>query len=202
MAPRGDTYSKFIGWLKLLLPLAALTLLSTMFLLPRVSEPVNKLPFVEGEDPGDATRQQIVAPNFAGTTDKGDRITMTADRAEPLAADMARLQAHQLDAALDLVDGSRITLRADQAVVDDADKTADLEGGVHITSSTGYVIDTERMLTSLDQIDAETLTPVSGSGPAGRFTAGKLTIAADENGENVQLLFTEGVNLIYDPKDQ
>ena len=57
------------------------------------------------------------------------------------------------------------------------------------------------MLTALDRIDAETLAPVSGSGPAGTFTAGKLTIRPEENGQDVQLLFTGGVNLIYDPQD-
>ncbi len=201
MAQRGDTYSSVIAWLKILLPLAALMLLSTLFLLPRQSDPVNRLPYAEGVDPGDATREQIVAPYYAGTTAKGDQLTLTADSAEPLDGSLARVRAHGLDARLDMIDGSRITLSADQALVDDGEKAADLEGGVHIVSSAGYVIDTERMLTALDRIEAETLAPVSGKGPAGSFTAGKLTIRTEENGEDVQLLFTGGVNLIYDPKD-
>lgn len=202
MAARGDTYSSVIGWLKILLPVAALMLLSTLFLLPRQNEQGNSLPYAGGSEPGDATREQIVAPHYAGTTPKGDQLTLTADSAEPIDGSLARVRAHRLDARLDMVDGSRITLRADEALVDDEDKSADLAGSVHIVSSTGYVIDTERMLTALDRVDAETLTPVSGSGPAGRFTAGKMTIKAEETGGDVQLLFTGGVNLIYDPQDQ
>ena len=201
MAPRGDTYSHVIGWLKILLLLAALIMLSTLFLLPRTSEPVNRLPYIEGESGGDGAREQIVAPYFAGTTADGDRLTLTAESAEPIEGALSRVRALSLDASMDLTDGSRIGLRSDTAVVDDDDKSADLQGRVHITSSTGYEIDTERLLTALDRIEAETLAPVSGTGPAGRFTAGKLTITANDAGDDVQLLFTDGVKLVYDPKD-
>ncbi|MGR3375776.1 LPS export ABC transporter periplasmic protein LptC [Salipiger abyssi] len=202
MVRGGDTYSSVIGWLKILLPVAALMLLSTLFLLPRQSDQGAELPYAGGTDAGDATREQIVAPRYAGTTPKGDRLTLTADSAEPINGSLARVRAHRLDAQLDMTDGSRITLSANEALVDDEDKSADLEGSVHIVSSTGYVIDTERMLTALDRVDAETLTPVSGSGPAGQFTAGKMTITAEGSGGDVQLLFTGGVNLIYDPQDE
>lgn len=201
MARRGDTYSYVIGWLKILLPLAALVLLSTLFLIGRGSDPVANIPFADTEGTDAPARQQIVAPRYAGRTAQGDQIILTADRAEPVAAGLDQVLAFQLDTRIDVADGSRITLRADQAVVSDGDQSADLEGGVRIESSTGYRVDTERMRTALDRIEAETLAPVSGEGPAGRFTAGKLTVTPDETGEDVQLLFTEGVNLIYDPKD-
>lgn len=201
MAPRGDTYSYVIGWLKILLPLAALALLSTLFLIGRGSDPAANIPFANRDGGDDPARQQIVAPRYAGVTAKGDQLTLTADSAEPAAEGLDQVLAHQLDARIDVSDGSHITLRSDRALVSDGEQSADLEGEVRIESSNGYRIDTERLRTALDRIEAETLAPVSGEGPAGRFTAGKLTITPDGTGEDVQLLFTEGVNLIYDPKD-
>ncbi|WP_417740656.1 LPS export ABC transporter periplasmic protein LptC [Salipiger sp.] len=201
MAPRGDPYSYVIGWLKLLLPLVALALLSTLFLVSRSNDPAPSIPFADPENPDGPARQQIVAPRYAGLTARGDQLILTADSAEPLSDDLQDVLAHRLDIGIDMSDGSRITLRSDRAVVSSGEQSADLEGKVQIESSTGYRIDTERMRTALDQIEAETLAPVSGEGPAGSFTAGKLTITPSETGEDVQLLFTEGVNLIYDPKD-
>lgn len=201
MAPRGDTYSYVIGWLKLLLPLVALALLSTLFLVSRSNDPAPSIPFADPENPDGPARQQIVAPRYAGLTARGDQLILTADSAEPLSDDLQDVLAHQLDIGIDMSDGSRITLRSDRAVVSSGDQSADLEGEVRIESSTGYRIDTERLRAALDRIEAETLAPVSGEGPAGSFTAGKLTITPSETGEDVQLLFTEGVNLIYDPKD-
>ncbi|GGG70159.1 hypothetical protein GCM10011415_17120 [Salipiger pallidus] len=199
MAPRGDTYSRFVGWLKLLLPLAALALLSTLFLLPRGTEPTIDLPFMQGS--GSPGREQIVGPNFAGTTAKGDQLRLTAERAEPVDGALDRIRAFSLDAALDMADGSRVTLRSAEGLVDENTRSADLEGAVEITSTTGYVMTTERMRTALDRIEAETLAPVSGKGPAGEFTAGRLVITGEESSDDVQLLFTDGVKLVYDPKD-
>ncbi len=200
MVRRGDSYTRLVGWLKLLLPLVALAMLSTMFLLPRRSEPVNTVPVVQGDVPA-AGREQIVAPVYTGTTQGGDRLSFTADSVEPLEDGLEQLLAHQLAATLDMSDGSRIGLRAQEARIDDAARTADLQGAVRIDSSAGYVIDTERLVTAIDRVSAETLAPVSGTGPAGSFTAGKLTIRPDGATGDVQLLFTGGVNLIYDPQD-
>lgn len=66
MARRGDTYSYVIGWLKILLPLAALVLLSTLFLIGRGSDPVANIPFADTEGTDAPARQQIVAPRYAG----------------------------------------------------------------------------------------------------------------------------------------
>lgn len=200
MVRRGDSYTRLIGWLKLLLPLMALAMLSTMFLLPRRGAPVNTLPVIESDAPG-AAREQIVAPLYTGTTQGGDRLSFTADSVEPLSDNMQQIMAHSLLAQLDMSDGSSIGLRAQDATINDADKSADLQGAVRITSSTGYVIDTDRLMTAIDRVWAETLAPVSGTGPAGSFSAGKLTIRSDETTGDVQLLFTGGVNLIYDPQD-
>ena len=44
-----NVHSRVVGWLKILLPLAALALLSTLFLFSRGSDPTANLPFSETE---------------------------------------------------------------------------------------------------------------------------------------------------------
>lgn len=200
MAPRGDTYSKVIGWLKILLPMIALGMLSTLFLVSRTLQPARDLPFARSQN--GAAEEQVVSPYYAGTTPDGDAVTMTASTARPLDSASGDLAAEGMTARLDLKDGSRISMVSDLATLRQDQQQALLEGGVHIESTTGYVLDTERMLTALNRIEAETLGPVQGGGPVGTFTAGKLRIMPLGPDGDVQLLFTDGVNLIYHPKEQ
>ena len=61
---RDNLHSHVMAWLKVLLPMAALALLSTLFLLSRRTDPVTDLPLsVPGIDDPTA-RQQVNAPAF------------------------------------------------------------------------------------------------------------------------------------------
>ncbi|MCA0996025.1 LPS export ABC transporter periplasmic protein LptC [Alloyangia pacifica] len=199
MAQRRDSYSSFIAWLKILLPLVALVSLSTLFLLSRGSQTSQSIPYAEGSLP---EREQVAAPQYSGTTPRGDSVTMTAESARPTAGNNGEVEADGFFATMDMADGSRLTLDANLATMSDGMQAALLQQGVRITSSTGYVITTDEMRAALDRIEAETLAPVSGEGPAGRFTAGRLKITSSGEEDDVQLLFTDGVKLIYDPKKE
>ena len=50
MAVADNTYSRVVGWLKILLPLGALALLSTLFLFARGIAPVGEIPYAELEE--------------------------------------------------------------------------------------------------------------------------------------------------------
>ena len=191
-------YSRVIAWLKILLPLVALAMLSTLFLLSRSREPLQDTPFADALKSG-TTEEKVTAPYFAGTTERGDMLTMTARTARPQKG--GAIIADQLEARMRLSDGSEILLDAAEAQVLDRDHQARLSGGVRIESSQGYVLTTEGLVSSFDEISAESLGPVKGEGPLGQFEAGHLRIApAGEDGE-VQLLFSDGVKLVYQPPD-
>ncbi|MGP6089041.1 LPS export ABC transporter periplasmic protein LptC [Antarctobacter jejuensis] len=198
---RGDgLYSRVIAWLKILLPLAALTMLSTLFLLSRSTEPLQSMPFVEALQKS-ATGQQVSAPYFAGTTNSGDVLTMTARTARP---DLeGGISADDLAARMRLTDGSEITLDAALAKLRDGQQTAHLSGGVRIESSQGYIMTTDEMISHFDAVSAESLGPVQGQGPLGTFEAGRMHITSTEAGDDVQMVFSGGVKLVYQPpKDE
>ncbi|MEC3860672.1 hypothetical protein VK792_05200 [Mesobacterium sp. TK19101] len=198
---RDSMHSRVIAWLKILLPLAALSLLSTVFLLSKPADRGTDIPF---SDPGIHTRaeqQQITAPSFSGTTAKGDVLSFTADTARPDPDTDGIAYARNLSARINLIDGTTVFITADSAEINEPDNSALLIGGVELLSSNGYEVHTEKLRSSLDAVHAESLGPISGSGPAGTFTAGKMVLTDPEGDGNVQMLFTDGVKLVYVPED-
>ncbi|MCA0920342.1 LPS export ABC transporter periplasmic protein LptC [Pseudooceanicola nanhaiensis] len=200
MAWREDRYSRVIAWLKVILPLAALGLLSTLFLLARTVGPSAELPFADTDLQERIRNQQITNPTFAGATATGDLIAFTAEVARPDPEGRSRLNADVVDAQIDLKAGARITFRADSGSFDDPADRAELAGNVVITSSEGYRIETEELISALRSIEAETPGTVRAEGPPGRFTAGKMVLTTATSGSDAQLVFTDGVKLVYDPR--
>lgn len=198
MAHGGGLYSRVIAWLKILLPLAALAMLSTLFLLSRPREPLQNAPFAEALNSGVAD-QKVTAPYYAGTTERGDTLTMTAVTARP--QDGGNILADRLEARMRLSDGSEIRLDAAEALLRDSEHKAHLSGGVRIESSQGYVLTTEGLVSRLDAVAAESTGPVQGVGPLGQFEAGHLQILPADGDGAVQLLFSGGVKLVYQPPD-
>ncbi len=201
MRQRGSKYSRMIAWLKILLPIAALGLLSTTFLLSRDPDPAANVPISGGGDPDGLVREQVTDPYFAGTTNSGGSLTMTARSARPV-PDSDEVEADTLDAVIVMKDGSEVVLRAPLANLSDKRDDAFLSGGVTVSSSTGYTVTTDSLNAALSRVEVESLGPVAGNGPAGQLTAGKMRITSDGTGGDVQLLFTDGVKLIYDPKTE
>jgi lipopolysaccharide export system protein LptC len=199
MARATGLHSRLIAWAKIVLPLLALGLLSTIFLLSDRREPMETVPFAEALQDGETTREGISGPQYAGKTTRGDLLTMSATRARPQAD--GSILAEDLTAAMRLIDGGEILLDALSATLPEDSQTARLQGGVRIRSSAGYVLDTEALTTALDRIEAESLGPVSGAGPLGTLEAGRMRITAPGGDSSVQLLFTEGVKLVYQPPE-
>lgn len=198
---RGDnTYSRVVAWLKVLLPLMALGILSTMFLLSRSVEPIDQIPFSEGDLANRAAREQVTAPFFAAMTDRGDAVTVSADSARPDRSGQGRLIVEQLYTRINLTEGAEVTFRADSGSIDDPGDNATLEGNVVVRSDNGYRIETEQLSTRLRSIAAETDGEIAGTGPLGEFSAGRMELRPTGDNDLVQLVFTNGVKLVYRPK--
>ena len=104
-----DRYSRMVAFLKVLLPLAALALLSTLFLISRGMNTEATIPFAAHEIEERMRGQQITAPFFSGTTAQGDEIAVTASIARPGGATSPAV-ATDLVAVIRMADGGRLTL--------------------------------------------------------------------------------------------
>ena len=76
-----DRYSRVVSYLKVALPLAALALLSTLFLISRTINTDPSIPFADFELENRLRGQQVTAPFFTGTTATGQEITIAATKA-------------------------------------------------------------------------------------------------------------------------
>lgn len=200
MAQRGLTYSQIISWLKVLLPVVALALLSTMFLFSQSISPTSAIPFAKVELEERARDQRITAPFFSGQTTSGYPISVTAETAKPDQENPRLTHADTLKANITLADDNVIDLDADTAQLNSPNFKALLAGGVQLTSTNGYSFTTDALSLNLNEGSARSETQVTGTGPAGSFTAGAMELTYPENGENSRFLFTNGVKLIYKPQ--
>lgn len=194
----GDPYSRLVGILKVALPLIALALLSTLFLVSDRIEPGSTIPFADGEITERVTGQQVTGPLFSGTTSSGDLVTL---RTEQLVQDSTGAnRAENLSIRIEFSGGGRVALVSDTGTFQLAQSTALLTGNVLIESSTGYRMHTDAMTARLSELDIRAPGEVRATGPAGDLTAGAMQITALGDTQGAQLLFTDGVKLIYDPK--
>lgn len=110
------------------------------------------------------------------------------------------MMADDLRAILDIEDGNRITIDATLGQMDNSDQLL-LRDGVTLQSSSGYTVRTEGLNAAIDRVMIDSIGPVDADGPGFVLTAGKLHVEETENTNDIQLLFTEGVTLVYTPQN-
>ncbi|RBO53623.1 hypothetical protein DSD19_07295 [Rhodovulum sp. BSW8] len=199
-----NAYSRFIAAAKIVFPLAALGLLSTLFLISRDHGSAGTgdgLPYAKVEIDDLLRQQRLGAPNYAGVTRDGTAISMRADSARSDPDRPGRGEAQAMQARLTLPDGSSAEIEADTGSIDTSDQVAVLEGDARISTSTGYTIETDRLRSAFADTNVEADGPVTANGPPGRIEAGSMTLSADPADKGRYLLvFKDGVRLIYEPE--
>jgi lipopolysaccharide export system protein LptC len=196
---RVDTHTRVVGWLKVALPLMALAILSTLFLLSDRIDPEDALPYAEVDVEELAREPRMTAPTYAGTTSDGAALSLTADEARP-AAEGVPAKAAGLRLELATPDGGRTELLAKTAVMDDTATQILLSGGVTVTTSTGYRLETAEIAAKLDRSGLESRSPVTATGPAGDIRADGMVLSQDIRTPGAYLLvFKGGVRLVYQP---
>ncbi len=195
-----DRYTRLVSLLKVLFPLTALALLSTLFLLSRAIDPGQSIPFAEKEIQDRLRDQQITGPFFTGATASGDQLSFYADVLTTPNGVVGSNKAENLRATISSQTGGTFRLQSDTADFDIAKDRAKLTGGVIMTTTTGYRMTSDMMISALSSLDLKSPGPVSGTAPAGQLDAGAMSITQTENDNAPQLLFTNRVKLVYKPK--
>jgi lipopolysaccharide export system protein LptC len=199
---RIDTHTRVVGWLKVALPLMALAILSTLFLVADRIDPEDALPYAEVDVEDLAREPRMTAPRFAGTTSDGGALTLTADEARPEAEGTAA-EAQGLRLELATPDGGRTELRAVTAVMDETARQVVLSGGVTVTTDTGYRLETAEVAAKLDRSSLQSGGEVRATGPAGEITSGGMTLSQDnQTPGDYLLIFNKGVRLVYLPSGE
>ena len=193
---RDDRYSRLVLWLKVAFPLAALAILSTLFLVAETLDPEAAIPYAEVDVEQILREQGVTRPAFGGVTSDGVEVALGAEAVRP---DGAAYRGTDLNVSLTLPAGGRITVISPEGSIDLPAEKATLGGGVSVDSTAGYRIETETLRTAWDIATLETDSTVTATGPAGDFEAGRMVLSADAEGGGHVLVFKDGVRLIYRP---
>ncbi|WP_434289692.1 LPS export ABC transporter periplasmic protein LptC [Celeribacter sp. SCSIO 80788] len=199
MARFDNSYSKFVAFAKVALPLASLALLATLFLFARGKEIGMSIPYADVDLETLAREQRIEGPSFATVTRDGAQLEISADVVRPDLSTPDVINSTIVRGALRMPDNGSVTLKADDGVIDGPAQIAELSGHVEIETSTGYTITSERIATLLDVSKIESPGSVEATGPAGDLTAGSMEISQDPETDAYLLVFKNGVKLIYQP---
>ena len=200
MASSDDRHSIIVGWLKLLLPLIALALLSTLFLFSRRPPAETEIPFARIEEI--ARDQQIVRPAFSGVTDNGQIVTMTAAAIRAMDETANSIAVERPELTLDAGDGRVLTITAGMGRVDLSDRNALLSGLARLETSTGYTMESEGISADLQSGRVRSAGALAVRTPFGDLRAGQVDIETGRDGSGQEMRFTDGVKLIYRPADQ
>lgn len=198
MAAYDNAHSRIVAWLKVLLPLAALALLSTLFLVSRRMSPEMDLPYSEVEVQEIARESRLNAPRFSGVTADGAALSVTAVAARPDLARPGDASAEGLAGRLETPDGIVTTLASASGRLDAGADLVTLQGDVRVETSAGYRMTSERLNAALDRTRLESPGTVSATAPMGRIEAGSMLMTAE--GAHYVVVFKDGVKLVYRPR--
>lgn len=222
-----DRHSRLVAWAKVVLPLAALGLLSSLFLFADRIDPERAVRQSPVDVDALAREPRMTQPDYAGITLDGTIVNVTATVARP-ATPEREAEAETARADLSMPGGGTAAITAPRLRLDSAGGMLVLSGGVNLTSSSGYTVNTEGLLASLDRTSVSSAGPVEAVGPAGTLQAGAFRLTATEadgeaattgegseggagqsqtgaadsasRGPSYVMLFSGGVRLLYRPE--
>jgi lipopolysaccharide export system protein LptC len=195
----GDNlHSQLVGWAKIILPFCALALLSTLFLFARDAREPDIAAFTRAEEI--AREQRVTAPEFSGVTDNGDIIVISAKSVRPDNARADTVVIDEMRLRLDTPDRTFIEVTAVQGEVDGRAQIASFLGLAHLETSNGYELETNGLIAELETGRITSAGLLEIHAPFGELTAGMVTFQAATPQAGQQMLFTNGVRLLYKPE--
>lgn len=196
---RGNFYSRLVAWLKILLPLVALGILSSVVFFARDAEDHRTIPFVTQDSGAETPDERLTKPEYVGLTTDGSMVSLRADHVTPVGGDPQVLDARSLDGRIETDGGRTVTAKGVRARIDLTANVTRFSGEVQFETSDGYDLLTPDLSTRLDVTRAESPGPIRGTAPYGTLDAGSMVYSVRESGQSL-LVLSGGVKLIYEPR--
>jgi lipopolysaccharide export system protein LptC len=194
-----NLHSALVAWLKILLPLAALAVLSTLFMVSRSVDPADAIPYAQVDIEDRLRDPRLTDAIFAGMTQDGTAVTLKAAQAVPGVAGTSNAGgATGLSGKIEMPDGATVDLAAAKAQLDHQVQTVTLSGGVSVSSSNGVSVQTDSLTLALDRTRLESGGAVTAKAPFGRISADRLVLTRQSD-LTYQMVFTGHVQMLYLP---
>lgn len=188
-----NKYSYFVFFAKIFLPISALLILSTLFLLVKFS---NTSQIVSISDIGtdrDIANQQITSPIYSGLTDDGSILEFSSRTISPGILNPKKVFAKGVVAKITTPNGSIYEVYSNKGSYNDKTSTVDLKKNVVVHMPEGYKIFTDNLSTHVKKTLLESPTPIIAESPLGTLKAGNMLII-EKNNQHL-LIFKKGVTL-------
>ncbi len=193
-AARDTTYARFVGWMKIILPVSALILLVLVLTWPKLilkqGTEVPSLPRTTNENTDDARAHHLSISGF----DKHDQpFTITARQAiqDDPGGDTVVLDTPSAD--ITLKEGTWLAAKAESGHLNRKTELLQLSGSVDLFHDQGFELRMEAASVDLRNGVAWSDTPVEGSGPQGELHAEGLEVL--DRGERV--IFTGRSRVVF-----
>lgn len=190
-------HSRLVVFLRIVLPLAAIVLLSTLFLFGGNHEPGSSLPYGDYSPEKLKDRPAVGSPTYAGVASDGTEITMKAASANP-GKDDGDTTINQLDLTLRHPDGLTTNVVADNGEMEG--DLIHLRKDVKATTSTGWTAISQQF--DANTVDGSLISPdaVEVDAPFGKLNAGSMELRELPDGSGQRILDLKGgVRMIYQP---
>ncbi|MDO5631266.1 MAG: hypothetical protein Q4G22_05440 [Paracoccus sp. (in: a-proteobacteria)] len=188
--------TRIVRWLRVLLPLLALAILSTLFLLGRKPGVEPNIPYAQVDAEEMARDPRITAPRYAGVTPDGAQVSLSAAEASTDPAD-GKVRTLRMDWRAPGDDGLIANLAAPLA--ETSPDSVHLSGGVQMHTSSGWRLTAPEITALMTDDRISATTGVTATAPFGEIEAGAMDLVPDETGAGHVLNFTDGVRLLYRP---
>lgn len=170
-------YSRFVGMMKLLLPLLALGLVAAVVIWPNEFSQTTgfHLSYAAPED-GGAAELAMLKPRYLGTDARNRPFVVTANRASQDPKDQRLITLERLQADMSMADGQWFTVLADTGIYHQQRQHLRLQGAINLFSDQGYEFSAQIVEIDLKAGRAVSDLPVRGQGPFGALQADRLMV--------------------------
>ncbi|QHQ36850.1 hypothetical protein [Algicella marina] len=206
MARRGaDRYSRFVAALKVGLPLVAMALLASVFMLGTRSELPGGLSFSDADLQALGTGLKVTEPRFSGASLDGDLYDFMADEVIPRDASLEIADIAALEGTIRFRDGRSVHVSSATAAIDLPGERILLGEGMRLESSDGYVARAEDVRIDLKGGRIWGEGKVYAEGPIGEISSEEFLIESGEEtalteiGNESVITFTNDVKVRYVP---
>lgn len=197
-------YSRFVGMMKVLLPVGAVILAALIIAWPHLQATDGRFRIgFSSLIATQAERPSIVNPRLVGTDEKDQPFSITADLAKDfqLRKDFwgdtsTPVELEMPKADITLRDGTWLVLTANTGQLTPNTKMLELSGAVNLFHDSGYELRTTHAIIDLEKGSAVSDQPVEGQGPFGTINAEGLRLT--DKGKDI--VFTGKARLLLYPE--
>ena len=189
-------YSRYVVFMKFLLPAAALMLVAAIIVWPQIHVADNSFSIGLSDFKLSARENpSMVNARFVGSDKKSQPFSITADLAKNLLLGKSKIELEMPKADITARDGTWMVLTANTGIYNQSGKTLSLTGSVNLFHDSGYEFNTTSADIDLNSGIAKSNAPVKGHGPFGQLVAQGFRI--ENNGKSIY--FTGKARLVLHP---